>query len=158
LAERALGLLEKGNHKTVKHHELRDFVLDIMAIGPKNVKKALVQNTFGGEAAVRITTVSGCNFVDLEHVDVVLAHDDGRGVDEAAQRVENNEVAQSRAVVVHEQAEVAVILAYLQLMQLEYQSLVFQKHRLHLFVLAFATVSVVVEFAATAATAVKIRV
>ena len=54
-------------------------------------------------------------------MDVVLAHDDGRGVDEAAQRVENNQVAQSRAVVVHEQAELAEVLEHAQHLVFERQ-------------------------------------
>ncbi len=60
-------------------------------------------------------------FVNFKHMDAVLAHDDGRGVDQAAQRVEHNEVAKSWAVVVHEQAEIAEVLQHTQHFILERQ-------------------------------------
>jgi hypothetical protein len=94
------------------HHELSDIIYDVLAIGPQNGQQTLVQHTLSCEAAVRFALGSARELANFEHVDVVLSHDDGRGVDEAAQRVEYNDVAQ--AVVVHTQAETAEVLEHTQ--------------------------------------------
>jgi hypothetical protein len=52
--------------------------------------------------------------VNFRHVDVVQVHDDGRWVVKAAQRVEKHELKQSRAIVVHEQAELAEVFEHAQ--------------------------------------------
>ena len=114
LAEGIARFIEQEQHEAVMHHELSDIIYDVLAIGPQNGQQTVVQHTFRCEAAVRFALGSALELVNVELVDVVLAHDDGRGVDEAAQRVEYNDVTQGRAVVVHWQAEAANVVDHTQ--------------------------------------------